>query len=92
MNNLQRYTGKVLEVPAAAGKKRKLAGSKEISFMVRAVKRCNKSSKRDDGISVLGDFQNLIGHDPEKSDLTFKLVLFLGRTLDWEDFHQHKLF
>lgn len=48
------------------------------------VKCRNKSPGRRGNFSVLVDFQNLIGQDREKPDLTLKLALFLGRGLDWE--------
>lgn len=59
------------------------------------VKCYNKLSKRGGDISVLVDFQNLIGQDHEKPDLTLKLVNFLRQRIGLgtrEVFPQLKLF
>lgn len=61
---------------------------------MRAVQHCKKSSRRGGGTSVLGDFQNLVGQDPEEAALTLKLALFWADiALGTREFlHQPKLF
>lgn len=59
------------------------------------VKCRNKSPGRRGNFSVLVDFQNLIGQDREKPDLTLKLALFFRQRIGLgtrEVFPQLKLF